>query len=105
MSPDDVDLLISQLGASLPPPQYSAFIAAARSALAGIPCLGPGLAYRILADVQKRYFDAPPDNRAVAGPRHHGRRPSKLIAGPALGRDDPRAGGRERRRLKLKLVG
>jgi len=100
MSPDDVDLLISQLGASLPPPQYSAFIAAARSALADVPCLGPGLAYRILADVQKRHFDPPPDPRhANLGARHS--RASKLQALPAIGADDPRTGGRDRSRLRL----
>ena len=45
---DDVDTLISELSASLEPPQHAAFEAAARSALAGLDCAGPGLAYRIL---------------------------------------------------------
>src|SRR5262249_32801561 len=106
MSPE-IDQLLCELAASLAPAQRFAFEAAAQATLATIPeCqLGPGAAFRSLRELQKRFFDPPPDNRALGGPRHHGRRPSKLINGPALGRDDPRAGGRERLRLKLKLVG
>ena len=95
MSPDDVDLLLSELSASLSPPQYFAFIAAARAALEGIPCLGPGAAYRALAPLQKFYFDPPPDARhANLGARHY--RPSKLTAAPPIGAEDPRATGRAR---------
>ena len=95
MSPDDVDLLLSELSASLSPPQYSAFIAAARAALEGITCLGPGAAYRALAPLQKFYFDPPPDARhANLGARHH--RASKLAAAPPIGAEDPRATGRAR---------
>jgi hypothetical protein len=98
MSPDDVDLLLSELSASLSPPQHSAFIAAARAALVDVPCLGPGVAYRILADLQKRYFDPPPDVRhANLGPRHY--RASKLAAAQPIGADDPRCGGRQRRAM------
>ena len=103
MSPDDVDLLLSELSALLSPPQYSAFIAAARAALADVPCLGPGVAYRVLAELQKLYFDPPPDDRrASTGPRHY--RGSKLIAAQPIGADDPRVGGRDRHRLKLALI-
>jgi hypothetical protein len=99
MSSDDIDLLISQLSASLSPSQYAAFLVAARAALADVPCLGPGVAYRVLADLQKLYFDPPPDRRASVGPYHY--RASKLSNGPPIGADDPRCGGRDRRRLRL----
>ena len=70
-------------------------IAAARAALEGIPCLGPGAAYRALAPLQKFYFDPPPDARhANLGARHH--RASKLTAAPPIGAEDPRATGRAR---------
>jgi hypothetical protein len=68
--PDEIDELILQLGASLAPPQHHAFIAAARTALAGIPCIGPGSAYRVLAPLQRQFFDPPSDARAIAGPHH-----------------------------------
>jgi hypothetical protein len=57
--PDEVDHLVVQLAASLPAPQHAAFVAAAEAALAGIPCLGPGSAYRVLRELQRRYFDPP----------------------------------------------
>ena len=100
MSPDDVDLLLSELSASLAPPQYAAFLVAARAALANVPCLGPGNAFRLLATLQRSYFDPPPDARhANLGARHY--RPSKLRGLAAVGRDDPRVGGRDRHRLKV----
>jgi len=95
MSPDDVDLLLSELSASLAPPQYAAFLVAARAALANVPCLGPGNAFRLLATLQRSYFDPPPDARhANLGARHY--RPSKLTAAPPIGAEDPRATGRAR---------
>jgi hypothetical protein len=102
MSPE-IDQLVCELAASLAPAQRFAFEAAARTTLATIPeCqLGPGAAFRSLRELQKRFFDPPPDNRALGGPRHHGRRPSKLIAAAAVGAPDPREGARDRRRLKL----
>jgi len=45
---DDVELLISELSASLTPPQRHAFLAAARAALAAAGCSGCGAAYRLL---------------------------------------------------------
>jgi len=81
--PDEIDEPILQLGASLAPPQHHAFIAAARTALAGIPCIGPGSAYRVLAPLQRRFFDPPSDARAIAGPHHN--RGNKLYALPAIG--------------------
>jgi len=95
MSPDDVDLLLSELSASLAPPQYAAFLVAARAALANVPCLGPGNAFRLLATLQRSYFAPPPDARhANLGARHY--RPSKLTAAPPIGAEDPRATGRAR---------
>ena len=81
--PDEIDELILQLGASLAPPQHHAFIAAARTALAGIPCIGPGSAYRVLAPLQRRFFDPPSDARAIAGPHHN--RGSRSNTLPAIG--------------------
>jgi len=96
---DDVELLISELSASLAPPQRYAFLAAARAALAAAGCSGCGAAYRVLAPLQRGFWDPPADTRALAGPRHHGRR-SKLIEAPAVGADDPRVGGRDRHRFE-----
>jgi len=54
MLPDEIDQLILQLAASIPPPEYDNFITAAYTVLTGIDCnqLGPGLAYRRLRDLQ-----------------------------------------------------
>src|SRR5262249_42189822 len=99
MSPE-IDQLLCELSASLTPAQRFAFEAAARTTLATIPeCqLGPGAAFRALRDLQRLHFDAPPDLRVNTGARHY--RESKLQALPAVGSDDPRCGGRDRRRLR-----
>jgi hypothetical protein len=92
--PEEVDLLVIQLAASLEPSRHHAFIDAARSALAGIPCLGPGSAYRVLAQLQKRFFDPPSDTRTVIGPYH---RTNKLTSLPAVSAvEDPRSVARRR---------
>ena len=84
---DDVAAVIAELGASLEPSQYSAFVAAAHVALGN--CSGPGAAYRILRDLQRSYFDPPADARtANIGARHQ--RPSKLADGPPLEHDSVR---------------
>jgi hypothetical protein len=102
ISCDDVELLISELGASLAPPQRAAFEVAARAALEAINCSGCGAAYRVLAPLQRGYWDPPADDRMVnTGARHH--RPSKLIAAPPLGEDSSRCG--ERHRNQFKAVG
>jgi hypothetical protein len=80
--PADIDSLISELAASLQPPQHAAFEAAARNALAGLDCAGPGLAYRILVPLQRAHWDPPDDARAAAGPRHH--KPNRLNTKPAI---------------------
>ena len=94
----DLDALILRLAGPLLPADRAAFRAAAESALTG--CNGEGLAYRILRDVWRGFFHPPPDPR-IGEPRGPGnRRPSKLIAGPALGEDGPRCGERARRQLR-----
>jgi hypothetical protein len=98
MLSEEIDQLLSELSASLTPPQHFAFCTAARAALAAVPCLGPGAAYRLLADLQKFYFEPPPDRLAGVGVRH---RANKLIAAAPIGADDPRCGGRDRRRLRV----
>ena len=97
---DDVEQLISELSASLLPPQRHAFESAARAALAAAGCSGCGAAYRLLAPLQRSFWDAPPDTRVLAGPRHHGRS-SKLIQAEPIGAEDPRTGGRDRHRLRV----
>jgi len=89
---DEIDSLISELGASLPRPQHAAFEAAARSALAGLDCAGPGLAYRTLVPIQRAHFDPRSDARVIAGPRHHQK--NKLNSLPPVGAEDPRGTAR-----------
>jgi hypothetical protein len=62
----DVDLIISRLAGPLEPTARAAFRQAAEEALAHIPyaCWGEGLAYRVVAILQRRYFDPPADCRA-----------------------------------------
>ena len=97
---DDVELLISELSASLAPSQqHYAFEAAARAVLAATNCSGCGSAYRLLAPLQRAFWDAPPDLRVNTGARHH--RPSKLVQAEPIGAPDPREGARDRRRLRL----
>jgi hypothetical protein len=95
--PDEIDELVQQLSASLVPPQHNAFIAAARTALAAIPCIGPGSAYRILAPLQRQFFDPPDDARAAAGPRHH--KPNRLNTLPPLEYAGDQRAVRYRRRV------
>jgi hypothetical protein len=71
---DDVDAIISELGASLEPAQYNAFVEAAHATLG--TCSGPGLTYRILRGLQRQYFDAPADDPNRHEPRHFNRRKS-----------------------------
>jgi hypothetical protein len=92
--PDEIDELVLQLAASLAPSQYDAFVIAARTALAGIPCIGPGSAYRVLAPLQRRFFD-PPEERVAVGPRHH--HPNKLNSLPPIAAvEEPQSIGRRR---------
>ena len=99
MATSDIDSeqLISRFCGALAPADRAAFRAAAESALAAIVCNGEGIAFRTLRDVWRGYY-SPPDDHAVVGPRHYAG--SKLVAGPPVGRDDPRTGGRDRHRLR-----
>ena len=95
----DVEQLISELSASLAPPQRVAVETAAHAALAVANCSGCGAAYRVLAPLQRSYWDPPADNyQAHAGAHHH--RSSKLRDLPAVGAEDPRTGARDRRRFQ-----
>jgi hypothetical protein len=98
--PDDADpeLLIERLGGPLPPSARAAFRRAALDALTRVPCLGEGAIYRAVAALQRAYF-SPPDTRYDS--RRDDVRNNKLTSGPPIGADDPRTGGRDRRRLKL----
>lgn len=78
----DADALIHELSASLLPSQRHAFIDAAHQALQGVSCLGPGLAFRLLAEIQRRHFE-PPDLRSDMLSARHQR--SKLRDGPPIG--------------------
>ena len=96
----DSEQLISELSASLAPPQRRAFEQAARAALEAAGCSGIGAAYRLIGPLQRAFWDPPPDNtEAHAGARHH--RSSKLRDLPAVGAEDPRTGGRDRNRLRV----
>src|SRR5262245_54901790 len=96
--PDEIDGLLTELAASLEPPKRTAFQEAGRLALAAAGCSGMGAAYRVLAPLQRAYWDPPADDRqANTGARHY--RESKLAAGPPIGSDDPRTGARDRNRL------
>ena len=94
----DLEQLILELSFSLVPPQRRAFEVAARAALAAAGCSGCGAAYRLLAPLQREFFDPPSDARAILGARHH--RSSKLIAAQPIGGSDPREGARDRNRLR-----
>ena len=65
--PDDTDpeALISRLAGPLSPPAREAFRRAAEDALARVPCLGEGAAYRAVAALQRAYF-SPLDPRRAA---------------------------------------
>jgi hypothetical protein len=93
---DDVAALVSELGASLTPSQYSAFAAAAHAALGN--CSGPGAAYRILRDLQRNFFDPPVDDPGRYAPRHYRVANSKLASLPALDEDSARGRAHARTR-------
>ena len=95
---DDVDALISRLAGPLAPPDRAAFRVAAEDALSRVPCWGEGAVYRAVAALQRSFF-SPPDTRYDL--RRDGVRNNKLTNAAPVGRDDPRCGGRDRRRLKL----
>ena len=91
----DVDALISRLASPLSPPAREAFRRAAEDALAHVSCLGEGVAFRILAALQRDFFDPPDDSRAAWDIAREPRA-SKLKKAAPIGRDDCRASGRVR---------
>jgi len=80
LSPE-IDALVCELGASLPRSQRAGFEAAAYRVLADIPHLGPGSAWRALAQLQRDWFVPVPDQRA-GEPRHYS---SKLKQAEPIG--------------------
>jgi hypothetical protein len=101
--PDDADpdALISRLAGGLAPADRTAFRRAAEHALGAIPCAGEGLAYRVIRDIWRGYFHPPEHTDWDIAQELSSFARSKLINKPPIGADDPRAGGRDRRRLKL----
>src|SRR5215831_5619228 len=100
MAMSEIDDVVFELGASLAPAQRHAFEIAAYAALAAAGCSGIGAAYRVLAPLQRGYWDPPTDQR-IGQPLGIGsRRPSKLASADPIGVDDPRVGGRDRHRLR-----
>jgi hypothetical protein len=98
----DAEQLINRFCGSLAPADRAAFRAAAESALRAVVCVGEGVAFRVLRDVWRGYFHPPTDQEAGYHPFEPGsRRLSKLANGPPIGAEDPRTGGRDRRRLKV----
>ena len=97
----EIDALLIELAAPLTPPQRAALEAAAHAALAAAGCSGCGAAYRVLAPLQRGYWDPPSDHAAShhLGPQR--RRPSKLISAEAIGSPDPREDGRLRNSFKV----
>ena len=91
----DVEALISRLAGPLAPSAQEAFRRAAKDALAHVPCLGEGVAFRVLAALQRAFFD-PPDDLRAAWDIARGPRASKLKKAAPIGRDDCRAAGRVR---------
>jgi hypothetical protein len=86
---DDVDAetLIARLSGPLAPPDRAAFRKAAEAALAHVPCLGEGAAYRVLAQLQRRYFIPVDDYKAAWDIGHEIFRSNKLRDKPAIGED------------------
>jgi len=98
--PDDVDsdVLISRLAGGLAPPDRAAFRSAAEAAIEQIPCAGEGIAYRTLRDVWRGFFRPPEETHHPVGVGS--KRPSKLVAGEAIGAPDPREGARSRNQFR-----
>ena|SRR5215831_9921355 len=70
-----------------------AFAAAARDALARVPCCGEGAIYRAVASLQRAYFNPPPDGRRTRWDVAQELRDTKLKSAPPI-----EHGGDRRRR-------
>ena len=92
---DDAEQLISRLAGPLSPRDRAAFRRAAEDALARVPCWGEGAVYRVVASLQRAFFDPPPDGR-VHWDIEQELRPSKLRDAPAI------EYGGDRRRLRYR---
>jgi hypothetical protein len=96
----DAEQLISRLCGALAPADRGAFRVAAENALSAIACNGEGLTYRVLREVWRGYFHPPSDHEASHHLGPSSRRPSRLVAGPAIGAPDPREDARIRRKFR-----
>src|SRR5215472_18242804 len=83
---DDLDseALISRLAGPLSPPDRAAFRRAAEDALSRVPCWGEGAVYRVVASLQRAFFDPPADGRAHWDIEQELSHASKLKAAPAI---------------------
>jgi hypothetical protein len=63
-SDDATETLVARLCGPLSPPDRASFRADAEAALAHLPYCGPGIAYRTISQLQRRYFRPPSDRRA-----------------------------------------
>jgi hypothetical protein len=101
--PDDADpdFLISRLAGGLAPADRAAFRCAAEHAPEQLPCAGEGIVYRLVTSVWRTYFHPPRNTDWDIAKEIAGLCRSKLVNRPPVGADDPRTGGRDRRRLKL----
>jgi len=80
----DADSVIARLGRPLnSAADRDAFAAAARAALASVPCWGEGAIYRAVASLQRSFRDPPTDHRASWGIEQE-LGPSKLRDAPAI---------------------
>jgi hypothetical protein len=97
----DHELLIAHFSGPLSPPDRPAFRRAAEVALSQIS--GEGAAYRVVATLWRQFFNPPDDRRAGWDISRElgGLCASRLANGPPVGADDPRAGARDRKRLRL----
>ena len=96
---EDPEILISRLSGPLAGPDRVSFRRAAETALAQIPCAGPGNVYRVIAQLQRAYF-RPPTERAASwdiGDELPSFRTSKLINRPPIAAtEEPQSIGRRR---------
>ena len=99
MATSDVDSeLIDRFSTALLPCDRGDFRRAAAAALEQIPCAGEGIAYRTLPDVWRGFFRPPEETHHPVGVGS--KRPSKLVAGEAIGAPDPREGARSRNQFR-----
>ena len=80
---DDVEQLISRLAGPLSPRDRAAFRRAAEDALARVPCWGEGAVYRVVASLQRAFFD-PPSDRGAHWDIAHELRDTKLKNKPPI---------------------